>query len=232
MSHLKLAVALFALGAAACGSRPPVSPAAIRPDQVLDFASLYAANCAGCHGTGAHGGAAQALGDPVYLAIAGDTAIRAATAKGVAGTSMPAFAQNAGGMLTDSQVNALVAGIRSRWGRPGFLQNDDPPPYTVSAPGDGVRGAAAYQTFCSSCHGAQGRGGVRAGSIVDSSFLALVSDQGLRTTVIVGRPDLGAPDWRGDLPGKPMSAQDVSDVVAWLSAQRPQSQLSFVGGTP
>ena len=33
-------------------------------------------------------------------------------------------------------------------------------------------------------------------------FLALVSDQGLRTIVIAGRPELGAPDWRGNVPGK------------------------------
>jgi len=49
-----------------------------------------------------------------------------------------------------------------------------------------------------------------------------VSDQSLRTTVIAGRPDLGAPDWRGNVPGRSMSAQEVSDVVAWLTAKRPQ----------
>jgi hypothetical protein len=47
-----------------------------------------------------------------------------------------------------------------------------------------------------------------------------VSDQGLRTTVIVGRPEFGAPDWRNDVPGTPMSPQDVSDVVAWLATRR------------
>jgi hypothetical protein len=31
---------------------------------------------------------------------------------------------------------------------------------------------------------------------------------------------MGAPDWRGNVPGKPMSSQNVSDVVAWLAAQR------------
>ena len=76
--------------------------------------------------------------------------------------------------------------------------------------------------YCSSCHGADGRGGKRASSIVDGSYLALVSDQNLRTTVIVGRPELGAPDWRGDMPGNPMSPEEVSDVVAWLVAQRTQ----------
>jgi len=71
---------------------------------------------------------------------------------------------------------------------------------------------------------------------VDEAFLTLASDQYLRTIVIVGRPELGAPDWRGNVPGKPMSQQDISDVVAWLSAQRPKpafssSTKSAIGGT-
>ena len=57
-------------------------------------------------------------------------------------------------------------------------------------------------------------------AITDDSFLALVSDQGLRTIVIAGRPELGAPDWRGNVPGKPMSDQEVTDVVAWLASRR------------
>jgi hypothetical protein len=57
---------------------------------------------------------------------------------------------------------------------------------------------------------------------VDGSYLAIVSDQNLRTTVIVGRPELAAPDWRGNVAGRPMSPEDISDVVAWLAAQRPQ----------
>jgi hypothetical protein len=65
-----------------------------------------------------------------------------------------------------------------------------------------------------------GKGGPKASSIVNGSFLALLNDQELRTIVIVGRPDLGAPDWRNNVPGKSMSAQDVSDVVAWLASQR------------
>ena len=58
----------------------------------------------------------------------------------------------------------------------------------------------------------------------NDSFLALVSDQGLRTIVITGRPDLQAPDWRGNVPGQPMSDQEITDVVAWLASRRVQSQ--------
>jgi hypothetical protein len=48
----------------------------------------------------------------------------------------------------------------------------------------------------------------------------LVSDQGLCTVVIAGRPELGAPDWPVNVPGKLTSEQDVTDVVAWLASQR------------
>jgi cytochrome c oxidase cbb3-type subunit 3/ubiquinol-cytochrome c reductase cytochrome c subunit len=67
---------------------------------------------------------------------------------------------------------------------------------------------------------------------VDGSFLGLVSDQGLRTTIIAGRPDIGQPDWKSDVSGRPLTAQDVSDVVAWLAAQRPATPgQPYPGGT-
>jgi len=187
----------------------------------MDFHLLYARNCAGCHGTDGKGGAAIALGDPVYLAIADDATIRRVTADGVPGTSMPAFARRSGGMLTDAQVDVIVAGMRSRWARPDALRSAEPPSYAAQGPGDPNRGREVFAIYCASCHGSTGRGG-KASSIVDGSYLGLVSDQGLRTVVIVGRPELGAPDWRGDVPGRAMSPQNVSDVVAWLAAQRPQ----------
>lgn len=228
-SVIVLAVTLAAT--TACGARNPAEPAAVPPDKIMDFNFLYARNCSGCHGADGKGGAAIGLGDPVYLAIAGDSTIRRVTAAGVAGTSMPAFAQHSGGMLTDEQINVIVAGIRSRWAKPDVLRGVAAPPYAAPGPGDAERGAIAYGAYCSSCHGAEGRGGKRAGSIVDASYLALVSDQNLRTTVIAGRPEWGAPDWRGDVPGKPMSPQEISDVVAWLAAQRPQISAPVTGGT-
>jgi cytochrome c oxidase cbb3-type subunit 3 len=215
---------------AACGTRNPADVQVVRPNRIVDFNFLYARNCSGCHGPNGNGGAAVGLGDPVYLAIADDATIRRVTAGGVAGTSMPAFAQHSGGMLTDEQIDVIVNGIRTRWAKPDVLRNANAPAYAAQGSGDRERGADVYGTYCSSCHGADGHGGKRAGSIVDASYLALVSDQSLRTTVIVGRREWDAPDWRGDLKGKPMSAEDVSDVVAWLVAQRTQFPLQAEGG--
>ena len=55
------------------------------------------------------------------------------------------------------------------------------------------------------------------------TFLALVSDQNLRTTVIAGRPDLGHPDWQHCVPGRAMtdSGSDGCRRVAGLPSGKP-----------
>ena len=201
--------------------RPTQDSVVIDPDDVTDFNLLFKTNCSGCHGPEGKGGAALSIADPVYLAIADDALLRKVVTNGISGTSMPAFAKSAGGMLTDAQVEILVHGLREHYSKPNTLAGLTAPPYASEA-GDTNRGAVVYETFCGSCHGPGGKGGAKAGSIVEGSFLALLTDQELRTLIIVGRPDLGAPDWRNNVPGKPMTPQEISDVVAWLAGQRPQ----------
>ena len=223
--HLYELVALAAILSSGCGAahgQPNKDSEVLAPNEVLKFSTLYAQNCAGCHGADGRGGAAIALGDPVYLAIADDAAIRKVIANGVRGTAMSAFDESAGGMLTDAQIDVITKGIRSRWSRQGVLDAATAPSYAPKSTGDAQRGEVAYKTYCESCHGPGGRGGRRGSAITDGSFLALVSDQGLRTIVICGRPELGAPDWRGNVPGKPMSDQEITDVVAWLASRRVQ----------
>ena len=163
------------------------------------------------------------MADPVYLAVADDASIRKVVANGAKGTSMPAFAQSAGGMLTNKQIDLLTSEMRTRWSRSEILNGVNPPAYASSSAGTVRQGEVAYGTYCASCHGTQGQGGPKGSAITNDSFLALISDQGLRTIVITGRPELGAPDWRGNLPGRPMSDQEITDVVAWLASHRIQS---------
>jgi cytochrome c oxidase cbb3-type subunit 3 len=195
----------------------------VAPNQVVDFGTLYAQNCAACHGAEGRGGASIALANPVYLAIVDENAVHNAVANGVRGTSMPAFAQSAGGMLTDEQINVITSGVFLRWGRKGILDGTNPPSYAAKTTGDAARGEISFGTYCASCHGSEGHGGSKGSAVTDGSFLALVSNQGLRTIVITGRPELGAPDWRGNVPGKLMSDQEITDVVAWLASRRVQS---------
>jgi cytochrome c oxidase cbb3-type subunit 3 len=210
----------------ACGTpngQPQKGSEPVAPNQVVDFGTLYAQNCAACHGAEGRGGASIALANPVYLAIVDESAMHNVVASGVRGTSMPAFAQSAGGLLTDEQINVITSGIVSRWGRKGILDGVNPPSYAAKTTGDAAHGEIAFGTYCASCHGPEGGGTSKGSAISNDSFLALVSDQGLRTIVITGRPELGAPDWRANVPGQPMSDHEITDVVAWLASRRVQS---------
>jgi cytochrome c oxidase cbb3-type subunit 3 len=220
VSASTMLVTILVAGCGDAPGRPRADSVALAPNDVVEFSALYRDNCAGCHGPNGRGGAAIALANPVYLAVVDDRSMRLIIADGVRGTSMPAFAQHAGGMLTEKQIDSLIEGIRSKWTRSGALAGGDHPPYAAASAGDIHRGEAAYQTFCLTCHGADGRGGPKGSAITNDSFLALVSDQGLRTTVIAGRPELGAPDWRAYVVGRPMSDQEVTDVVSWLASHR------------
>jgi cytochrome c oxidase cbb3-type subunit 3 len=224
--HPYVLVALAAILASGCGvplGQPNKGSEVLAPNEVLEFGTLYAENCAGCHGAEGRGGAAIALANPVYLAIADDGSIRKVIANGVPGTAMPAFAKSAGGMLTDAQIDVITKEVRSRWSQSGVPDTVTAPSYAPKSTGNAQRGEVAYKTYCESCHGPGGGGGRKGSAITDDSFLALVSDQGLRTIVITGRPELGAPDWRGNLPGRTMADQEITDVVAWLVSRRPQN---------
>ena len=202
---------------------PQTNSEPVAPNQLLDFGTLYAQNCAGCHGGEGRGGASIALANPVYLALVEETTMRNIVANGVRGTSMPAFAQQAGGMLTEQQIEVITSGIFSRWGRKQVLDGANPPSYAAKAVGNVDRGQVVFARYCASCHGSEGGGTSKGSAVTNDSFLALVSDQALRTIVITGRPELGAPDWRGNVPGRPMTDQEITDVVAWLASRRAQN---------
>jgi len=221
---LLASASLAAIVLAGCDSlpgRPTQADLPLRPTNVTDFATLYGENCAGCHGADGKSGAAIAMNNPVYLAIIDDASMHRVITSGVPGTAMPPSAQNAGGSLTDQQIDILIAGIRKSWsGVPGA--GAGAPPYSSSTAGDSNSGAQAYAANCQSCHGPDGKGG-SAGSVVDASYLSLVSNQYLRTIVIAGRPELGHPDWKSAAAGQPLTPQQVSDIVAWLASKRPAS---------
>jgi cytochrome c oxidase cbb3-type subunit 3 len=224
--YLPASAVLFLVLLSACSTpngQPQEGSEPMAPNQVVDFVTLYAQNCAACHGAEGRGGASIALANPVYLAIVDENAVHNVVANGERGTSMPAFAQSAGGSLTDEQISAITNGMFSHWGRKGVLDGTNLPSYAAKTTGDSAHGKIAFGTYCAPCHGSEGHSGPKGSAMSNDSFLALVSDQGLRTIVITGRPELGAPDWRGDLPGKSMSDQEITDVVAWLSSRRVRS---------
>jgi cytochrome c oxidase cbb3-type subunit 3 len=218
---LTLSCFLLANGCSKLPGKPAPGPEVPRPESVLSSHLLYAQNCAGCHGRDGLYGPATPLASPVYQSLVDDATLRRVVAQGEPGSMMPAFAKSAGGELTDAQVDAIVHGMRADWKAGDALTGERVPSYADDGKGSMKAGEQVYASNCARCHGPAGGKIGKSGSVLNPDFLALMTPQGLRTAVIVGRPDLGMPDWRTQMKGKPMSAQDVSDVVAFLVAQKP-----------
>jgi len=140
---------------------------------------------------------------------------------------MPAFAQKAGGMLTDNQVAVLAQVFRSM-GNPSALAGQNPPPYLATLPATPSMVFKPTVFFALDAMEPQGKAVPpmesqtlrRARSFYRRpSYLAVISDQNLRSITIAGRPDLVMPDWRSDA-DHPMTDQQVTDILAWLASKR------------
>jgi mono/diheme cytochrome c family protein len=220
-----LAVATLAVALTGCDRMPgyPKDAPAARPEQLTDFHALYAANCQACHGANGQSGPALDLANPEYQALVDDATLRKWISTGMPGTEMPAFAQSAGGMLTDQQIDAIIAGMRGEWSKPNPFAGATPPPYAQNGPGNAQagnahRGQLAYEARCASCHQQPGRQ-----QVTSPVYLSLVSDQALRTIIIAGRPDIHQPDWMHE---GPLAAQDVTDIVTYLDSLRNSAAVS------
>ncbi len=188
----------------------------MRPEKVVSFDRLYTQNCSACHGDNGSGGPALDLANPTYQALVDDESLRRWITSGVPGTEMPAFGESSGGFLTPQQVDTLVDGMRSRWAH-AALKVPDMPTYSSNAIGNAEQGQQIFQGKCSSCHQGEQQ------KITDTSYLALVSDQSLRTIVIAGRRDLAQPNFKQIQLGRPLTERDVSDIVAYLHSLRSET---------
>lgn len=74
---------------------------------------LWGLNCAACHGDNGQGVDAPALNAKEFLDGVGDEQMHRIVAAGISGTEMPAWWNEFGGPLTDEQIAAVVAYVRS-----------------------------------------------------------------------------------------------------------------------
>jgi len=222
--HLALAglCAIAFLSTGCESSNYPKKPAeeeVIQPQDITDFHMLFAQNCNGCHGADGKGGASQRLNYPLYLAMVPTDELRKVITYGRPGTVMPPFALSQGGKLTSKQVEILVNGIKQNWAKPVDFHGRTPPPYyqQPDAKVDLADGKKIFLTVCGVCHGPRGV----IGPLATPAYLSLASDQYIRTSVLSGKPDLGMPNWQTLKFGHPLSDQEITDVVGYLSSLRP-----------
>ena len=165
-------------------------------DQVVDFATLYGQNCAGCHGADGKLGPAPPLNDPLFLAIVPDAVLLQHDRRGPAGDADAGLRPEARGAAHrrpgESARRRDQAALEAR-----SVRRTRPPAYLVAtatgAGGDAGRGRSVFDRACASCHGAERARAARTRSapIHDPAFLALISDQACADTSITGRPRPG-----------------------------------------
>jgi len=203
-------------------------------DKGTDFSALYATRCAGCHGADGKLGPAPPLNDPIFLAIVPHADLVRVISEGRTVTSaqkspMPAFVRDRGGPLCSAQIKVLADGFKKRW---QSSPSGSLPPYsrpTQAGGGNKEQGAKLFTRACAECHGPQGQGDkdgqpLKGGALNNPAFLALISDQALRRTIITGRPDLGMPAFNSK-EGRPpdfreLSSAEIEDLVALLRSWR------------
>ncbi len=218
---LLIAAALLVSTACEPPGKPKPEPSS---EDITDFKVLYSENCSGCHGVDGKNGPGRILNDPLYLALIPRDTLKGVIEHGRPGTAMPAWAKSDGGPLTPRQVDALVNGIEQNWAKPDEFQGQQLLSYAGTGQGDADSGRKLFLRNCYMCHGP----GAKVGSVTDAAYLSLVTDQMLRTSILVGRPDMGMPDYRHLKLGKALSDADVSDLVAFLGSKRP-AQIESAG---
>ncbi len=189
-----------------------------------DGATLFAQNCAACHGDQGAGG----IGVPLASAVQGlvsDDYVRKTIRRGRPGRVMPAF-----NSLTDTEVEAIVRHVQS-WG------SGAPPRYSAERiRGDVARGEKLFGGHCASCHGINGEGGKGTGvtlsrprdlpisppALHNPGFLASASDQmvkailtrGIKGTPMVSFVEAG------------LSEKDIDAVVAYVRSFEGQAMAA------
>jgi cytochrome c oxidase cbb3-type subunit 3/ubiquinol-cytochrome c reductase cytochrome c subunit len=198
-------------------ARPGPQPTAAAPGQSAAPATtgvprgkeLYAQMCAVCHGERGEGykaDQATALAHPDFLASASDAFIRRAITHGRRGTTMSAWARERGGPLARTDVDALVAFMRS-WDTQPRVQLDERP-----IQGDPARGQVLYARDCARCHGAKGIEGPNV-RIADRDLLRTAGPGFLRHAVAKGRAGTTMPGFEATL-----GERGIDDVLAYVQS--------------
>jgi cytochrome c oxidase cbb3-type subunit 3/ubiquinol-cytochrome c reductase cytochrome c subunit len=168
---------------------------------------IYAQMCAVCHGANGEGykaDQATALAHPDFLASASDQFLRYAIVNGRRNTTMSAWAQERGGPLSSSDVDALIAFLRT-WDKLPRAVLDHTP-----LEGDPDRGELIYARECKRCHGAEGRGGPNV-HISDPELFSTAKLGFLRYAIHRGRPGTTMPGY-----SQKLGERGVNDVLAYL----------------
>jgi mono/diheme cytochrome c family protein len=129
-----LLVVSFPLYRAVDANRRDEALASQEAAQVATGRHLWALNCASCHGDHGQGLSAPALNSQQFLTGITDEQMHRIVSAGITGTAMPAWSNEFGGPLTDEEIAAVVAYVRS-WQKTAPSVPDWRSPTPTASPG-------------------------------------------------------------------------------------------------
>ncbi len=181
---------------------------------------LFESNCAACHGQQGEGGPNPSrpgsiippISSSEFLNTRDDTTLAAIISLGQPDLGMSSFGNANGGPLSDDDINAIVAYIRSWQANPpvAVALPTEAPAQTLS-----LQGAEIYTELCAQCHGVDGGGGV--GPALNSSdFQANNTDQQILDIVSKGHSSSAMIAW-----GKILTAGQLNELVTYIRQLKP-----------
>jgi cytochrome c oxidase subunit 2 len=174
--------------------------------------ALYATYCSACHGTHGEGynagGSGPGIGLPGFIDVVSDDYIFQTIKHGRIGTAMMPFSGAKGlANLSDSEIGDIIAHLRN-------ARHVDPAVASLDKwvdPGDPDKGKDVFQANCSACHQMEGHGlAGLAPSIRNRDFLAIASDEFIKSTIRGGRPGTAM------LPRPDLTESEVNHILAFL----------------
>jgi len=177
-------------------------------DVLAQGLTIYAENCAACHGDGAGTLITPALDSADLRARPADE-LESLIRNGVPGTLMAAWE----GKLSNQEITAVLT-LLYRWPEvmatgiafPEVEMNDFP-----STPEMIAEGQRLFNIACKSCHGVDGYGTPMAPALNNQLFLAETPDAAIYQIIAGGVPGTLMPTW-----GSRLSDYDLQTLVAYL----------------
>jgi mono/diheme cytochrome c family protein len=174
---------------------------------------LFAKNCSVCHGDFGEGGPNPTRPDDIiapissaeFLETRDDVTLRAIISQGQPNFGMSPFGNAYGGPLSDEEIDALVAFIRSWQDKPPV----ELPPEIVSQPLS-IEGPDIYAEVCAQCHGVHGEGLIGP-SLNDPAFQSANTDEQIFNTINVGHEATAMIGW-----GEILSADQIHQLVDYI----------------
>lgn len=172
---------------------------------------IYNQQCFACHGeTGKGEGAKEgtAINNQHFLSIVTDEDLYNQVKYGRDETVMPAYGAN----LSEDDLNHIVAFIRN-WQSKSV---DQDVPEKIS--GNIENGQKLYKLYCANCHGLEGVGKKKMGTVLASpQYLQYTSDKQIWASTAYGREDTRmGPSLKGLDGVRQLSKTQITDIVTYI----------------